>query len=480
MPSRPIVEPIRPHAGPLPAEGLLTVVGDWSNAGHGSLARRLAQALRGAITGGVLAGGTRLPPERRMAEVLAVSRSTVTTALDELRADGLIESRQGRGTEVVGAAEAGSAGQRVGSNFLPRGGIDLAAVVPTDGSHLPPMTLRTADIVAAQGHLEPSGLPALREQLALRATHRNRATDPSEIQLTHGTHHSIALAMDTFVRPGTVVLVDDPTYPGTLDAIDHRKGRAIAIPSDDAGPDPEALGRLLRRHRPVLVYLQSGPHNPTGRVIGSGRRRAIAAALDEYGDAVVFEDEALADLGFAGRTGPSFASLCRIAPVITAESCTKVAWATLRVGWIRATGVVADQLERTRIANDLGVSVPSQLLALQLLPQLDDLAAVRRENLRVAVDQALEHLGRVLPEWTVRAPEGSSALWPELPIADATPFVALARRHGVHVSPGSAHRVDGGPDAHVRICVDRPASHTAEGLDRLAAAWHDLGTRAIT
>jgi len=272
--------------------------------------------------------------------------------------------------------------------------------------------------------------------------------------------------------------VDDPTYPGLLDALDHRQGRAVAIPGDGGGPDPEALARLLRERRPVLVYLQAGPHNPTGRVIGAGRRQAIAAALDEHGDAILFEDAALADLTFGGRPGPSFSALCRIAPVITAESCSKVSWATLRLGWIRATGPVAQRLERTRFASDLGVSAPAQLLGLQLLPHLDELAATRRADIEDQVDAALDHLARALPDWRVRRPEGSSSLWPELPIGDTEAFVALARRHGVHVSPGSAHRVAGGPDPHIRICVDRPAQHVAEGLDRLAAAWHDLGTRA--
>lgn len=480
MSTSPITGPIPTADGPLSADGLLSVIGDWTNQGHGGLGRRLAQALRAAITGGLLRSGTRLPPERRLADLLSISRSTVTAALDELRADGLIASRQGRGTEVVGIAGEGPVGYRVGSNFMPRGGVDLAAVVPTDGSHLPSLVVRTEDIVAAQGHLEPGGLPALRDALATRSSVLSRPTDPSEIEVTHGTHHSIALVMDAFVNPGATVLVEDPSYPGVLDTLDHRRARTIALPGDAGGPDPEALRRLLREHRPAVLYLQTGPQNPTGRLIGPARRRAIAEVLDEHGDTLLFEDEALADLTFGGRSGPSFASLCCATPVVSAESCTKVAWATLRIGWIRSTGVTRERLSRVRIATDLGASMPAQLMAVQLVPMLDELAVRRRTELERKVDAAIAHLGQVLPEWKVERPSGSSALWPELPIADAAPFVALARRHGVHVSPGSAHRVDGGPDRHLRICVDRPETHVVEGLDRLAAAWHDLRTRAIT
>ncbi len=42
-----------------------------------------------------------MPPERRLAQALGVNRSTVVTAYDELRADGLVEAHVGRGTVVV-------------------------------------------------------------------------------------------------------------------------------------------------------------------------------------------------------------------------------------------------------------------------------------------------------------------------------------------------------------------------------------------
>ena len=64
-------------------------------------------------------------------------------------------------------------------------------------------------------------------------------------------------------------------------------------------------------------------------------------------------------------------------------------------------------------------------------------------------------------------------LWLELPVDDTGPFCQLARRHGVHVAPGSAARAERAPDPHLRICVDRP-SHVVEiGLQRLGLAWRD-------
>jgi GntR family transcriptional regulator, transcriptional repressor for pyruvate dehydrogenase complex len=54
---------------------------------------RLAQGIRL----GVLTDGEQLPPERSLAEMLAVSRVTLREAIGALREAGLVESRRGRG-----------------------------------------------------------------------------------------------------------------------------------------------------------------------------------------------------------------------------------------------------------------------------------------------------------------------------------------------------------------------------------------------
>ena len=402
----------------------------------------------------------------------------MTAALDELRAEGVLTSRQGRGTEVVGRVDPSTTGDRVAGHFVNRGsGIDLAAIVPTDGSHLPAMSVRTEDLIAAEGQLAPHGLASLRDQIARRQSALGSATVPDQIQVTHGAHHAIALVVDALVTPGAAVVIEDPAYPGVLDLVDHRRARPLALRRHPGGPDPEELRTLLRRERPALVYLQTGVHNPTGDVLGAARRRALAEVLDEHGDTVVVADNTLADLAFAGRAVDELDELCRAVPVITVESLSKVAWAGLRIGWLRAEGALGERIARVRVAGDLGPSVPSQLLAQQLLSEHDQMAAQRRVRLARSVRDAIGRLEADFGDWQVAAPAGSSAIWPALPVDDSVTFVALARRHGVHVTPGAAHRVGGGASSHLRLCVDRPAAQVEEGLDRLAAAWEDLVSR---
>ena len=75
-----------------------------------SLYLQLAEALATTVAGGALAVGERLPSERELAENLGVSRTTVVAAYRELEARGLLRGCVGRGTFVVGGAEAADEG----------------------------------------------------------------------------------------------------------------------------------------------------------------------------------------------------------------------------------------------------------------------------------------------------------------------------------------------------------------------------------
>src|SRR5947207_83500 len=52
--------------------------------------------------------GGRLPPARDLAAVMSVNTNTVLRALRQLRDQGLLEFRRGRGVRVVGTPERGS------------------------------------------------------------------------------------------------------------------------------------------------------------------------------------------------------------------------------------------------------------------------------------------------------------------------------------------------------------------------------------
>jgi GntR family transcriptional regulator len=69
------------------------------------LHEQVAAEVRRAIADGEAKPGERLPPAKDLAAVLGVNANTVLRALRELREEGLLEFRRGRGITVTGSPE---------------------------------------------------------------------------------------------------------------------------------------------------------------------------------------------------------------------------------------------------------------------------------------------------------------------------------------------------------------------------------------
>ena len=86
----------------------------------------LVTLLETAIAKGELPSGTRVPPERTLAQQLKISRTTVVSAYRELESRGLLRGYVGRGTFVCAAPEP------EGTPFAWRGKISAAALRCSD------------------------------------------------------------------------------------------------------------------------------------------------------------------------------------------------------------------------------------------------------------------------------------------------------------------------------------------------------------
>lgn len=464
--------------------GIEAVLGRWTE-GRGPLHRKLSDAIRVAVETGRVRPGSRLPSERELAARLAVSRSTVVTAYDTLRAEGLLESRQGSGTRVrspVGARADGDVHLEdipvnpVYRTLLEDDGavISLAAAIlpahPLVGEAITATAGDAARLLALSGYY-PAGLPALREALAEHHRRQGTPTTGDQILVTTGAQQAVNLATQLFIRTGDAVVVESPSFAGTLDTFRARRARFVPVAVDDGGIDPRAVADACASESPAAIYVTPSFQSPTGALLPEHRRRALAELAADRRVPVI-EDNALEGAPLDDvRLPPIAAYAPGDAPVVTAGSFSKVAWGGLRVGWLRGPATLVSRLAELKVTADLGSPLFDQAVAARLVPRLEDIRADRAATLRSHLALVDRLLSDQLPDWHWRRPTGGPALWVELPGGTADTFAQVALRFGVEVVPGALMSPTGGHERHLRLPITAEPAVLEETIRRLAGAW---------
>lgn len=457
------------------AERLAERLGRWASA-DSTLAASLADGIARLLRQGELRGGDRLPSERTLAATVAVSRGTIVSAYARLYDDGILDRRQGSGTRIAGTAPttartAEGRGEALYAT-LPAS-INLLRAVPSISSLAVEIVQRHRPVLdSSTVEADPAGLADLRTDVARLMTADGTPTTSAQILVTHGGQQALSLLVDELVSPGDTVLTEEVAWPGLTDAVRRRGGRVHGIRLTPAGIDVEALEMAIVVRRPVLIALNPHNHNPTGMQTSPSVRQRVADLAAEHGVTVV-EDRVLAHVSFDGVTPPSLAALRPDAPIVVVESLSKWAWEGLRAGWLRADPVLVRRLRGLRQSSDLSTSVPSQLLALDLLAQAPalrrDVATVHR---RAAVT-AGELLTAHLPTWRWAPPRGGLCIWAQLPSGSAAAFARHAAGFGVSVAGSAPFAADGDADDHIRIPLTSVPEVLEAGLQRLVEAWRE-------
>ncbi|WP_344322669.1 PLP-dependent aminotransferase family protein, partial [Kitasatospora putterlickiae] len=358
--------------------------------------RTLAAQVRLLVSEGRLPVGARLPAERELALALRLSRTTVATAYEALRADGYLRSRRGSGSWT--ALPEGSAPPSDALHPVPpdeQGRIlDLGvAALPAPQPFLSAAAARAVEqlpaYAAGHGHY-PTGVPVLREAVARRFTERGLPTTPDQILITIGAMGALHLVRQALLGRGDRVAVEAPSYAHTLQALRLNEARLVPVPLTPAFRwDLAEWRRVLSGAAPKAAYVIPDFHNPTGALIDEEQRRELLAAARSAGT-VVLADETTAELGWGLPEGVApprpTAALDRAAQVVTVGSAGKLLWGGLRIGWVRAAPALVRRLATTRVYSDVGAPVLDQLIAAELLA--GDLPAVRAHQLTRLRDSA--------------------------------------------------------------------------------------------
>ncbi len=467
------------ESGPVPAAApsvsaarTARLVGDLSGARPAY--RALADALRVAVADGRVAVGTRLPSERELTGALGLSRTTVSRAYELLRESGYLVSRRGSGSVTTLPP---TARRRTATSSLfpvdPEDGvIDLTcaatrAPVGVVEAYERAVALLPRYLTGA-GYLT-LGVPALREAIAARYLERGLPTDPEDVIVTSGAVAGINVVIRSLLGHGERVVVENPGYPNTLDALRRSGARPTALPMDPGGWDVDGAARVVRSAAARAAVLVPDFQNPTGALMADEDRARLAAALRAAGTVPVV-DETVVEIDLEG--GPMPLPFAAHAPAtVTVGSASKSHWGGLRTGWVRAPRGAVGVLVESRAASDLGAPVLEQLVLLELMRVAPGLTEERRADLLASREAAAVALTEQLPEVAFRPARGGLSLWCGLPpdLAASTLAVA-AEEEGLLVAAGPRFAVHGGLERWLRLPHVLPPDAMADAVGRLARA----------
>lgn len=412
----------------------------------------IADAIERDTDSGLLSAGDRLPPQRRLAELLGLDFTTISRAYTEAQSRGLVESHVGRGTFVRARPEA------TGALADPR-----RAREQDLSMNLPPEPDDPALLAAMRTGLENVSanlVPLLRYQSTVGSemdrsaalswlSMRGMVPNLDRIAVTPGAHATIVAVLSILASPGDVILCEAVTYPGLRSIVARAGLTLIGLPVDASGIVPEALSEAIDRHKPKALYLNPTLHNPTTLTIPAKRRMEIADVLQRH-NLPLIEDDAY---GFIlPNAPPPFATL---APGLTWHigGLAKCIGAGLRL----AFAIAPDSRSLFQLSQTLRVTnVMASPLSMALVTRwIEDGTADRICRFIRAESAARQEIAeKLLHGFQFDADPHAFNIWLKLPAGvSRAELMGRMNGHGIGLMPSDAFTVLGPPEEQVRICL---------------------------
>ncbi len=335
---------------------------------------QLYDGLREMILSGALPGGMRIPSSRVLSESLGVSRFTVVTALDQLVAEGYLNSARGSGTyvETVPRRQQGkssTSGRSDGAvpdrfeKLLSRRGKALTwrnSLTLNDGSQLlhmatPDHRLFPVDIwsrltkeVYAQGDfrivnyreiLRPS---LLEEQIARHiAVSRGIRCEPEEVVTTLGAHHAVTLLAELLLDPGDTVSFEEPGMAAIRSIFQSAGCRIEPMHVDASGPDPHTVASRDVK----IAFVTAAKQQPMTIAMPMKRKLEMLHWAADRGTLII-EDDLGSEFRYLGGPIPPLKALDQAGQVIYIGAFSMTLLQSLRVGYMIMPRALADRCRR--------------------------------------------------------------------------------------------------------------------------------------
>ncbi|GHH97599.1 aminotransferase-like domain-containing protein [Neobacillus kokaensis] len=352
---------------------------------------QIARWIREKIDKGEWVIGSKIPTQREIAEQFGVNRSTVVTAIEMVKSEGLLEGKTGSGIYVVNNQwSLISAISPPDWNDFTKWSLQPASehtvqminelenrkdLIQFSKGELGPEMFPHAEITEAMGkvtlQLQEFGYGDGLGELGLRteiSRHLQRIgvnIAPESILIVSGALHALKLITTGILKRGSTVFLESPSYLHSINLFPAEMA-IREIPVAEEGLNIKELFQQKFTKNSSILFLNPTFQNPTSTSMTLEQRKILLDKCQYY-QLPIIEDDIFRDLWLDAPPPAPLKALDKNGQVLYVGSFSKTIAAGLRIGWLAGPEAVVKRLSDVRMQTDYGSSYLSQVLVKELL-----------------------------------------------------------------------------------------------------------------
>ena len=331
------------------------------------------------------------------------------------------------------------------------------------------------DLVTTLQYGTTEGYTPLREQTKKRLMEKYQTgTEDDDVIITTGGQQTISLFTQTMINRGDVVVCEEPSFIGALNAFRSFGAQLKGVPMDEEGMRMDKLEEVLATTENVkFIYVIPTFQNPSGRTTSLERRKQLLEIAKKY-DVLILEDNPYFELRYEGEPVATVKSMDTEGRVVYAGSYSKVLSPGMRIGFCLANKDIINRMVVCKQVSDVHTNMYFQMLVSRYLDTYDldahikdicDLHKIKRDAMLAALDKYVDK--RV----TFTHPNGGLFIWGELPEGyDSFKLCQEITKRKVACVPGNAFATD-----ESAVCNGFRMNFSMPSLENIEIACQRIG-----
>lgn len=288
-----------------------------------------------------------------------------------------------------------------------------------------------ADMDAALQYSPTPGLVELVDRINAVQRGEHNPPVPFSTALFGGSQDGLAKLFDALLEEDDTLLIEAPTYSGSLAYLEAHGCHLHGIPTDGHGLRPDAMADMLdnwerdtNRKKPRVLYTIPTGSNPTGASLPLERKRAVYDIARKHG-LLIIEDDPYYYLQYGAERTPSLFSMDTDGRVIRCDSFSKILSAGIRIGTVSGPDAIVNRLALHNQASILHTSGLSQMAVLALFRHWG--VGDKGMSGKAALGKLEPHLQQVQAFYTSQCDAFLASADKHLRAADGSPLAEYSR-----------------------------------------------------